>query len=352
MTRAAMEGVRAMNALPHTLRYEQLATYHVPFDELAGGTEVEGELTHWLARRGRVALIGPSGSGKSSALAWALEHNAPERLIPLRIPIALADDDTVQSAAGFARHVIRRVIAAARLGEREAADLRARAADVARRRQPGRKRSARLGVHAGVVSGELAREVSRAGDEFEEQIGAGEVVEALQRLVELFRARDSDPVLVLDDTDTWIARPHDAHPAQLADAFFARNVRMLVSEIDCAFVVAVHTSYLDLSAYREVAPRLERIHVPQLPNPETDLAKILARRFEASGLDAALADVFEPAALTVLVHLYEDLPDVRRAIATAASAVRLALDDDEINRVTPAAVRAAAAERTEERGES
>ena len=271
MTRAQLESLRAANALPHTLRYDQLAPYHVPFDELCGGSAVEGELAHWLAHRGRVALIGPSGSGKSSALAWVLAHRRPENLAVLRIPIALADDDTVKTTAGFARHLIRRVIAAARFGDGETGDLRNRAADTLRRGGGARQRSHSLGLNVWVLKGELARELTRSGEEFEEQIGAGEVVEGLQRLVELFRARDTDPVLVLDDTDTWITRPHDRQPAQLADAFFARNVRMLASEIDCGFILAVHTSYLDLPAYREIAPRLERIRVPSSVGPRPTL---------------------------------------------------------------------------------
>lgn len=123
---------------------------------------------------------------------------------------------------------------------------------------------------------------------------------------------------------------------------------MLASEIDCGFVVAVHTTYLDLPAYREIAPRLERIRVPELGRPEADLARILTRRFEVAGLEIALEDVFEPDALAVLAGIYEDLPDVRRAIATAATAVRLAFEEDEFERVTPAAVRAAAAERADD----
>jgi len=352
VTRAQLESLRAANALPHTLRYDQLAPYHVPFDELCGGSAVEGELAHWLAHRGRVALIGPSGSGKSSVLAWVLAHRRPENLAVLRIPIALADDDTVKTTAGFARHLIRRVIATARFGDGETGDLRNRAADTLRRGGGARQRSHSLGLNVWVLKGELARELTRSGDEFEEQIGAGEVVEGLQRLVELFRARDTDPVLVLDDTDTWITRPHDRQPAQLADAFFARNVRMLASEIDCGFILAVHPSYLDLPAYREIAPRLERIRVPQLGRPETDLTRILTHRLEVAGLDIPLDQIFEPAALKVLANTYEDLPDVRRAIATAASAIRLALENDDLDRVTPAAVRAAAAEGAADGAES
>jgi len=348
VTRAHLEELRAANALPHTLRYDELVPYHVPFDELTSSSSVEAELGHWLARRGRVALIGASGSGKSSALAWALDRHAPENLAALRIPIALADDDTVQTPEGFARHVIRRVIAAARLEENETAELRARAADTIRRRSNERRRSRRFGLHAGVVSGELARELSQSGGEFDEQIRGGEVVEGLQRLIELFRARDTEPLLVLEDTDTWIARPHDQLPAQLAEAFFARNVRMLASELNCGFIMAVHTTYLDLPAYREVASRLERIRIPELPHPETDLARIVGRRLDVAGLGFTLEEVFDSAALAVLAGIYEDLPDIRRAISTAAGAIRLALEEPQLDRVTAAAVRAAAAERAED----
>ena len=350
MTRAKLEQLRAKNALPHTLRYDQLAPYHVPFDTLTGNTKVEGELAHRLPLRGRVALIGASGSGKSSALAWALANHAPENLAALRIPIALADDETVQSTEGFARHVLRRIIATARLEQGETSELRNRAADTVRRRGSERRGARRVGIRAGVFSGDLTRELSQSSDEFEEQIRAGEVVEGLQRLIDLFRAREAEPLLVLEDTDTWIARPHDQLPAQLADAFFARNVRMLASEIDCGFILAVHTSYLDLPSYQELAPRLERIHVPPLAHPETGLDRILTRRLQLAELDLTPKDIFEPAALTVLANIYEDQPDLRRTIATAATAVRLALEEPDLQRVTAAAVRAAAAERTDDSG--
>jgi hypothetical protein len=65
MSRAHLEQLRATNALPHTLQYEELVPYYVPFDELTAGSSVESELGHWLPRRGPVALVGASGSGKS-----------------------------------------------------------------------------------------------------------------------------------------------------------------------------------------------------------------------------------------------------------------------------------------------
>jgi len=44
MTRANLQSLRKNTALPHTLNYDQLARYHVPFDELTGETTVEAEL--------------------------------------------------------------------------------------------------------------------------------------------------------------------------------------------------------------------------------------------------------------------------------------------------------------------
>jgi hypothetical protein len=125
---------------------------------------------------------------------------------------------------------------------------------------------------------------------------------------------------------------------------------MLASEIDCGFILAVHTTYLDLPAYREIALRLEHIRVPQLGRPEADLARILTHRLKIAGLDIPLDQVFEPAELAVLASTYEDMPDVRRAIATVATAIRLTLEEPSFDRVPPGAVRAAAAESSYDTG--
>ncbi len=344
MSRAQLQALRDEHALPHTLTYAQLAPYHVPFDELTGSNATEAELAYWLNRRGRVALIGASGAGKSSALAWALHQHTPDNVIALRIPVALVDDETVQTTEGFGRHIIRRVVAAAQLQDSEGTELRSRAADVVTSHSEQQGRSRSVGLNVGPINAEIARELTLASSEFEEQIGAGEVVEGLQRMVELFRARDREPMLLLEDTDTWISRPHDDRPGQLAQAFFSRNIRMLATELDCGFVVAVHTSYLELPAYREVAARLERVRIPTLPNPDADLPRIIARRLEVARVDFAVEDVFDADALGTLANLYEDMPDVRRIIATAATATRLTLDEADLEQVNAAAVRAAAAQ--------
>ena len=70
MTRSALTALRESHALAQTLTFELLEAYHVPFDDLAGTTSVERELSYWSTRAGRVVLIGDSGAGKSSVMAF------------------------------------------------------------------------------------------------------------------------------------------------------------------------------------------------------------------------------------------------------------------------------------------
>lgn len=297
MSRMHLEQTRARTAFPHTLAPHDLGQYHVPFDELTGRSDVEAELAHWMVRRGRVALIGSTGSGKSSALAWVTESSVADSITLLRIPVALAEDETVQSTGGFARHIVRHTLRAAHLTAAQEVDLRSGAADAVQRGPVERRSSARAGVNLGVLNGELAQEIARTSGEFEEQVLSGEVVQALQRLIELMRDQGGEPFLLFDDTDTWISRPNDAAPAALAEGFFGRNVRMLTSELDCGFVVAVHPTYLPLPTYQRIAQRLESIRIPQLAHPDRDLTRILDRRLRVAGVEATVDDVFQPEAI-------------------------------------------------------
>jgi hypothetical protein len=68
--------------------FDDLARYHVPFDVLVGGTDIERRLRRSLEHGGRVAVIGRSGAGKSSVLAWTLQP--PAELGRLYAPMQLA----------------------------------------------------------------------------------------------------------------------------------------------------------------------------------------------------------------------------------------------------------------------
>lgn len=64
----------ALRAFEATHRFEDLDLYHVPFDELTGRPDTEAVLARMAARAGRIAVLGASGSGKSSVMA---RYSAP-----------------------------------------------------------------------------------------------------------------------------------------------------------------------------------------------------------------------------------------------------------------------------------
>ena len=87
MSHEALRAVDESRAFEATRRFEELSLYHVPFDELNGDKQTEDAFTHMVANQGRVAIIGPSGSGKSSLIAAVLGPLAldlPDHIVPLR----------------------------------------------------------------------------------------------------------------------------------------------------------------------------------------------------------------------------------------------------------------------------
>src|SRR5436309_9059281 len=110
MSHEALRAVDESRALEATRRFEELSLYHVPFDELNGDKQTEDAFTHMVANQGRVAIIGPSGSGKSSLIAAVLGPLAldlPDHIVPLRVPVATESDATVTQPGPMARHFVR-----------------------------------------------------------------------------------------------------------------------------------------------------------------------------------------------------------------------------------------------------
>ncbi len=358
MSQSALVALRDANSLAQTLTFEQLEAYHVRFDDLAGAAGVESSLRYWSTRRGRVALVGESGAGKSSILAAELGAFAewvPETLVPVRVPVALAGPAEVTEVAEFGRHVVRQVLrwaAPEALDDRDRARVEALTADL--ERKTGRRRRVGFGLGTSDLlpfHGELSADLSGAATDFDQRLQSGDVVMALRRLVAMFRARDLEPFLIFDDTDAWLRFPgKEEEPRERAEGFFGNNVRMLTRELDCGFALAVHRSYLELPAYRAVADSLEHIDVPRFAEPAGAIGTILARRMEVDELGFGVRDAFSPQALDELGSLYGDLPDLRRIMGIAGLAVRKSHDDDEVEIVTAEAIALARAERDPLRG--
>ncbi len=358
MSREALAALREANSLAQTPTFEQLEVYHVPFDELTARPTVESTLQYWSTHRGKVALIGDSGAGKSSVMAsvlGALNEAVPAELVPTRIPVDVADSRTVKEVGPFGRHVIRHILewaAPEALGAAERETIERSLADLERR--SGRRRRAGFSLGSSrllPVDASLQADLAGAAVDFERQLHGGDVLLALKRLLMLFRARGLEPFLIFDDTDAWLQLPGQEDTARdLATGFFGNNVRMLTRELDCGFALAVHRSYLSLPSYQALADSLEPVELPTLPDPESAIRAIFQRRIEVDELDVDLDDVFDHDSIAALAAVYADLPDLRKVLAIGGLAVRKAHDDPDTDIVTQGAVIAARSERDTMRG--
>lgn len=230
MSRDALAQALDAQALQSTLPLESLAALHVPFDELVGGTATEAAVARAAASAGASSaiLIGTSGSGKSSVLAYELgptSERYPEHLVPVRIPMAYADPAAVAEPADFGRHIvaeITRLRAADRFTDKDRERFARKVADRRRSAAGGR----RLGIGASlglpVVNAQLAAELESGAAEFERRVTPGEVVAALNDLEQLFRDHGAELFLVFDDTDVWLESVRE-DARRMVTAFLART---------------------------------------------------------------------------------------------------------------------------------
>lgn len=306
MTAAVLQRLLQAHVFNPSPREQELRNLHVPFDEILGLPRCERVLAEALRRGERVALIGPSGSGKSSVTEHVLAGPYVQDLAPIRVRVGLEPASVVLDPREFVRHLVRTVAKAVETtlaGERRAVKRLAREST-----QRDVRRSVKVGVGAGVgwLNGNLALELGGVVD----SLGpSGEdALEGAQLILDVISDAGLKPVLVLDDTDHWLVRPGLSDPDQRIAAFFGPIVRVVVERLpSAAAVLAVHDSYLAHPSYRDATAFLEtRLTVPALPDAAA-VGRILFHRIDrVAGLPRgiALADVVTPAALQRLFENY------------------------------------------------
>ena len=338
MSRDFLQLLRDRSAFDPAPRHSELHDVHVPFDDLLGTGTCENALVAGVRRGERIALVGASGSGKSSIIAGTLGPLV-EGVFPISVPVAVERGEVATDTVEFVRHVVRTV---SRMISAQLPALGRTGRQLAEGAEQPPERISRFTASLPLPASlrpALAYELNRIARE-PAPTGA-QVIDQGRALLELVADDGLTPVLVLDDTDRWLSSLRTDSEA-LRRRFFTTVPRLLAEDLAVPAVVAVHPTYLADSAYRDARGFLSTtINVPAVPGP-SGLIRVLGRRVEIACYDIestpderhaiqrAATQVLTPAAGQRLFDHYASGPsDLRRNVLLVAhTALALALDDD------------------------
>lgn len=302
-------------------RRSSMHRLHVEFDALTGTSTCEAALFAALTSGQRVALVGTSGSGKTSVTEWVLGPMR-EGVAPIHVPVSIEDPAIATSPSDFARHLVGLVRRWVSDGLPQVSDRASRVGA----KDAGRSQRFTVAPSWMGAKVELGYELKQAVDD--DPTTAGERIAQARQLLDIIEGNQLRPVLVLDDTDRWLS-PSWGNSQEVRSGFFRKVVRVIAEELDTAAVVAVHPDYLPDPDYQAAAGFLDaRVEVPHLPDAAA-VGRLLARRSQVA-LDRDDVDGLVTAdACAALFDHYSSSPNVRVAVLHVAHlALTLAVDDD------------------------
>lgn len=328
-------------AFEPAVSFDDLIECHVDFDELVGDRHREAALARLLTRERpvKIAISGPSGSGKSSLVAASLA-NLPGHL-PLPIAIAQADIEILTSQTRFGQFILREIDRQAREGfglqdrirsRRSLRRVRSAAADRTTRSAGGiRLRGdvkAPIPVPGAPSLAEIAGEVTTAVKAMVDLANPSTSLTGISEVMRLFApTRMPTPVLVIDDADKW-ASTHDPEQVdQRAEALFTTALQPLLAA-NFHLVVAVQDHWPRLPTYDNLDKLLtETIEIPEFaPDATPALRRIIAWRaqLDADGGDS-VDDLLDASALARLEAEYDHANrNLRRVLRVLDRAVKSA----------------------------
>lgn len=315
-----------------TARWDELAADHVEFDELVPGRPKTEERMREEIRRDRcIAVVGGRGAGKSSLIAGVSNSMRDEGYVPLRIGVLAAEREEILDPARFAQHAVREVLAHQndQIEDWQRKGLVEATADEVTAVHGGAEAGADIGVGVPPVDVRLAGKLRAGSRQILTDFDTSGAVEALRRLVGIVNYQDGEdgtnrqPLFIVEDTDAWLSEPGseelaDAVDEELVDAFFQRDVRMLVNEVPAASLVAVHPDYERTTGFKGVGDRIGRIEIPSFDVPRDPLAAILQHRIARAGVPVSVDQVFDGEAMAELANVYLETQASLRAVLLVA----------------------------------
>jgi len=307
-------------------RHAELWRHHVPFDAMTGNTRCEAALERALRRGERVALVGQSGAGKSSVTAHVLGPLV-EGLAPLTVPVAIESRSVAVDPVAFAGHLVQTV---ARYVRHAHPAEQGRVDRIVGSRTPRRLSKVSITPQWLGASVELTAELDSASADGPARRSGQEIIEQARQILDIIAAHGLRPVLVLDDTDTWLSGMAGAEAAQIRAGFFGRITRLLAEELAHAAVLAVHENYLRTAEYSRSDGFIDTtIRLPAAPDA-TAIGGILGHRVGEHVRRFTIDQVIAPDALETLQTHYRRGRgrDIRRRVLYVAhTALARACDD-------------------------
>ncbi|MDQ2959805.1 MAG: hypothetical protein M3R48_01950 [Candidatus Dormibacteraeota bacterium] len=319
---------------------------HVAFDELLGGRDVEARLTTRAAAVGRVALIGKSGSGKTSAVRYALTENE-EHTAAIWLQVGPEDPAVLSDVTRFGRHLVETIVHFATVEmtilSRQDAHLSLAEGAGQKYTKAGMKTTTQLsgGLRTPWMHADLAREFAQSQPDLDLEMTPARIKRVIEALLDRIADEGGNPIVVFDDSDRWL-QAVGGEPERVT-AFFGTLLPWL-GEMRCGIVCAVDERYLEDGAWKRALDEgiIETtVSLPPLTDP-SQFARILARRLEASQMPVPVQDLFDEEALVAMYELYvaRGSGSIRAAVAAAHVAVQFAVERH-AERVTGRDMRAA-----------
>jgi Cdc6-like AAA superfamily ATPase len=308
--------------------------YYVRSGELGIEPRADRQLMEHLkseAHPQRVQVVGPSGAGKTSLIVRVLADLEAENLDPGYEVLILRVGERPEHLESGERMIklVLDTIAAQSFRFSNVDPSVFEKATAERVTQSPVRINHEFGFNGGIAS--YTAQVENAFKTLEFGQNQARLRQDLEDVIRMVREGGYRPVLVLDDTEKFVApgRNGELNTDSISNLYH-HGVRVL-GEFDLDLVIAMHPRFDEAPHVQEVSERLaiDQIAVPQLaPDREpAAIEKILERRLERGEVEVELTEVISKEAVGDLQLLYHEREsDLRSVLKIAHAAAEQALE--------------------------